>query len=193
MTLPFDDWLDADGPDQSNQPGGIVSLRWFEVEANGPGKINRLASIAGIVLTQNASPGAGDGAGDGTITLDTGYGLNATLDQWDGLIDAQTAPLASCYVVLSSIGGVTDDVGRSGWLESVDASLQSVGNQLNLFLTIKANLDGDIAFWRIGYQVVLLFNSNRPPAVMPVGINSAALLRRRTQQARQALDRSRSK
>jgi hypothetical protein len=188
VTLPFDDWLDADGPEQSNQPGGIVSLRWFEVEANGPGNINRLASIAGIVLTQNAVPAAGDG----TITLDTGYGLNATLDQWDGLTDSQTGPLASCYVVLSSVGGVTHDIGRSGWLESVDASLQSLGNQLNLFLTIKANLDGDIAFWRIGYQVVLLFNSNRPPAVMQSGINSAALLRRRTQQARQALDHSRS-
>jgi hypothetical protein len=189
MTLPFDDWLDADGPDQSDQPGGIVSLRWFEVEANGPGKVNRLASVAGIGITQNATPGAGDG----TITLDAGYGLNATLDQWDGLTDGQTGPLASCYVVLSSVGGVTDDVGRSGWLESVDASLQSVGNQLNLFLTIKANLDGDIAFWRIGYQVVLLFNSNRPPAAIQTGINSAALLRRRTQQARQALNRLRPK
>jgi hypothetical protein len=164
MSLPFDDWTETDTPFH------IESLRWFEVEAGGPGRVNRLATVTGILLTQIAD--ARD-IGDGIITLDTGYALNPNSDQWSGLIDGQTGPLVSCYVVLASIGGQDDAAtggNRNGWLESVDANFQSVGNQLDLFLTIKANLDGDIAFMRIGYQVILLFNSNRPPAMMPVGI-----------------------
>jgi len=159
MGLPFDDWSEADGPQN------IESIAWFEAEASGPGKINRLASVTGILVTQIADSLNMD---DGTITLDTGYALNPNSDQWTGLIDGQNGPLVSCYVVLSSIGGTDPSSGadRNGWLESVSANFQSVGNQLELFLTIKAGLIGDIAFMRIGYQVVLLFNSNRPPAML---------------------------
>jgi hypothetical protein len=67
------------------------------------------------------------------------------------LIDGQNGPLVSCYVVLSSIGAQDDAGDRSGWLDSVSANFQSLGNQLELFLTVKANLDGDIEFMRIGY------------------------------------------
>lgn len=169
--LPFDDWTEADGPLWGEQPGEIVGASWFEVEAGGPGLINRIASVAGILVT---SIGDLRNIGDGTITLNTGYNLNPKTDQWESLIEGQGGPLVSCFVELSSIeaqdDALADEMPRSGWLESVDADLRSVGNQLGLFLTIKANLDGDIAFERIGYQVILLFGSTRPPAIMPVGI-----------------------
>jgi hypothetical protein len=61
---------------------------------------------------------------------------------------------------------------RDGWLESVDARAARGWKPARLFLLVKTNLDDDISLNRVGYHVVLLFNSNRPSASSPLGVGA---------------------
>jgi hypothetical protein len=175
MTLPFDDFNDTSVPGGTD-PGQVTDWDWFEIEASGPGLVNRVAFVSGL-----ATPGlAGTwprsdpdsdsvGIGDGILDIDTGYELDlgsGGVDQVSKLVRDQEGPLASVYVALGSLAGKDDTV--NAWLESADIHFDTDALLMShLKIRVKLNASGAVSISRITYQVVLLLHSTRPPESEP--------------------------
>lgn len=161
-SMPFDDWFEDETYERGAVPGGVDTPRWFEVEAAGPQGVNRLATVTGCAMLGEISEMAGPG--DGTLTIDTGYALDPSQDTAEDIVDGNAELLHSTSVALAGLMA-EDTNDRDGWIESVDAGLVAKGKRRHLVLTVKLNIDGDLAATRLSYSVVLLFQSRRPPAV----------------------------
>jgi hypothetical protein len=171
MSLPFDDFSQfATTNWPSGQPSGVDTPRMMELEAAGPGAVNRLAIVTGHAwLSGNPDADYGNAwfnPGDGMITITTGYRLTAH-DRFEGLVDDDAALKHSTYVSLANVQS-TGNGDFNAWIDGVDVDmlLDETDHRFRvLVLTIRANIDGDLAFVKLSYSVLLMFNSARPPAL----------------------------
>jgi len=108
------------------------------------------------------------GLGDGVVVIDTGYRLHGR-DIWekgqllgDDSADDSVELMHSTYVAFANIAATGQTfTARDGTIDFVETSVEHG----YLRITIKVNLDNDILLAKLSYNVVFLFNSQRPPAL----------------------------
>jgi hypothetical protein len=172
---PYDDFTVSVAKAYGAVPGGLDMPRVVELEVQGPGDVNRLASVTGVAwlgytpdwLFMPSQPGMDDGV----VVIDTGYRLHGR-DRWEKgqlLGDDSAELMHSTYVAFANIAGTGQGFeNRDGTIDFVETSLehdQDDSRLLDLRLTVKVDLNADIMLAKLSYNVVLLFNSERPPAL----------------------------